>query len=274
MRKLKNPPPVTTWARGETVPLRWFRNNHEGGFVRWSLVPVALANDQAAHDAAAFAYGCYTVNRYKCTPEEKVQHCGGDNTGSGVRHPGRVPTNVPDGEYVLGWTWYGGYNTPDIEFTDYVDCARVRIAGGVPRTESYTPVMLQGSDKAPNGSCLATRNRRGMCRGDVCDGGRDMKISIMKVRESAGSWLGGGSRKGAAPRSPPLAVGGGGGGGGGAARGRGMPLGLSRGRAAPRARARMAKRRHSVPARTAARPLPCAGSAAVAPQRPTPLAVC
>lgn len=114
MRKLKTPPPVTTWARGETVPLRWFRNNHEGGFVRWSLVPVDRSGDQAAHDAAAFAYGCYTVNRYKCTPAEKVRHCGGDNTGSGARYEARVPTNVPDGEYVLGWTWYGGYNTPDI----------------------------------------------------------------------------------------------------------------------------------------------------------------
>lgn len=114
MRKLKTPPPVTTWARGDTVPLRWFRNNHEGGFVRWSLVPAARSGDQAAHDAAAFAYGCYTVNRYKCTPEEEVRHCGGDNTGSGARYEARVPTNVPDGEYVLGWTWYGGYNKPDI----------------------------------------------------------------------------------------------------------------------------------------------------------------
>lgn len=200
VRKLLENPPATTWARGEIVPLRWFRNNHEGSFVRWALVPVARSGEQAAHDAAAFACGCYTVGRYKCTPEEKLQHCGGDNGGFGVRYQARVPTNVPDGEYVLGWTWYGGYNTPDIEFTDYVDCARVRIAGGVPQTASYTPVLLPGSDKSPNGTCLATRNRRGMCRGDMCEGGRAMKISIMKVRGGAGGQWG-------APLLPRLACG-------------------------------------------------------------------
>lgn len=95
------------------------------------------------------------------------------------------------------------------EFTDYVDCARVRIAGGVPQTATYTPVLLPRSDASPDGTCLAVRNRRGLCRGDVCEGGRPMNVSIMKVR-------GGYGRRGA-PRTPRratgVAVGGDGGGG-------------------------------------------------------------
>lgn len=200
VRDLKASPPVQTWARGQTVPLRWFRNNHEGGFVRWALVTPDKVNDQAAHNAGAFAYGCYSVGRYTCTAAEKATHCGADNTGSGHRIEAQVPTHLPDGEYVLGWVWYGGFNHPNIEFSDYVDCARVRIAGGVPQTSSYQPVLLPGSDAAPEGSCEATRNSISQCRNDRCPG---RPVSVMVPAEFAG---------GAKPPPIPASLYGGGGG--------------------------------------------------------------
>lgn len=82
--------------------------------MRWALVTPDKVNDQAAHNAGAFAYGCYSVGRYTCSAAEKATHCGADNTGSGHRIEARVPTHLPDGEYVLGWVWYGGFNHPNI----------------------------------------------------------------------------------------------------------------------------------------------------------------
>lgn len=90
------------------------RPRRAGGFVRWALVTPDKINDQAAHNAGAFAWGCYSVGRYTCSSAEKAEHCGADNTGSAERTEGVVPTNLPDGDYVLGWVWYGGFNRPSI----------------------------------------------------------------------------------------------------------------------------------------------------------------
>lgn len=86
------------------------------------------------------------------------------------------------------------------EFSDYVDCARVRIAGGVPQTDSYQPVLLPGSDAAPDGSCEATRNSIAQCRNDKCPG---RPVSVMVAAEFAG---------GARPPPIPSSLYGGGGG--------------------------------------------------------------
>lgn len=69
------------------------------------------------------------------------------------------------------------------EFSDYVDCARVRISGGVPQTSSYQPVLLPDSDAAPKGSCQATRNSIGQCRNDRCPG---RPVSVMVPEEFFG----------------------------------------------------------------------------------------
>lgn len=88
-----------------------------------------------------------------------------------------------------------------LEFSDYVDCARVRIAGGEPQTESYQPVLLPGSDAAPDGSCEATRNSIAQCRDDTCPG---RPVSVMVAAEFAG---------GARPPPIPSSMYGGGGSG-------------------------------------------------------------
>lgn len=80
-----------------------------GGFVRWTLVPLHLSDKPSAHDAGAFEWGCFRSGLAKCTPQDKETHCGGDKTGSSYRATVRIPTNIADGEYMLGWSWFGGY---------------------------------------------------------------------------------------------------------------------------------------------------------------------
>ena len=106
-------PVATTW-RGARFPVRWYKNNHQDGFVRWTMVPLDKANDEAAHAKGAFQYGCYSAGRYQCSAAEKSKHCTFDNMGVGYKSTVDVPKNLPDGDYMLGWTWYGGQNKPSI----------------------------------------------------------------------------------------------------------------------------------------------------------------
>lgn len=69
------------------------------------------------------------------------------------------------------------------EFSDYVDCARVRISGGAPQPALYQPVLLPDSDAAPKGSCLATRNSSTQCLNDRCPG---RAVSVMVPAEFVG----------------------------------------------------------------------------------------
>jgi len=114
VKRMKNPVPVTTTSRGAMLPTRWYRNNHQEGFVRWALVPLDKANDLAAHEKGTFEWGCYETGTYTCTAAEKEEHCTFDNTGRGHKAAVEVPKSAPDGEYMLGWVWIGGYNKPDI----------------------------------------------------------------------------------------------------------------------------------------------------------------
>lgn len=79
--------------------------------MRWALVPPSLANDQAAHDAAAFAWGCYSAEEVRCSGKaERVKYYWKDQKRLSYRSQIEVPTHVPDGDYVLGWVWYGSFN--------------------------------------------------------------------------------------------------------------------------------------------------------------------
>jgi len=114
VKYLKPFAPVAKTYRGARFPVRWYKNNHQDGFVRWTVVPLDKANDAAAHAKGAFQYGCYSAGRYQCSAAEKSKHCTFDNMGVGYKATVDVPKNLPDGDYMLGWTWYGGQNKPSI----------------------------------------------------------------------------------------------------------------------------------------------------------------
>ncbi len=95
----------TTLARGQRLYMKWTKNNHNSGFVRFTLVPKALRMNKAAHDMFAFRYSCWEAGEISCEPGT---NCGTDETKKRFQTEVEIPRVFPNGEYVLGWTWYGG----------------------------------------------------------------------------------------------------------------------------------------------------------------------
>lgn len=103
--------PAATYARGETVTLRWARNNHEGGFVRWALVPVSQMGDAAAHARYAFKWGCWSSGRFTCNDRNRKALCLDDRLNerwaTAFSDRVEIPSVVPDGDYVLSFVCMG-----------------------------------------------------------------------------------------------------------------------------------------------------------------------
>lgn len=153
--------PAAVYRRGGRYEMRWSRNNHEGGFVRWALVPVDKRYDRAAHERYAFHWSCWSINRFKCDSMSKHRDCDFDRNGEGFRDWVTIPAVFPDGDYVLGWTWYGGGQGDIGHFGDYYDCSFVRVEGGASQVGEHTPTFS-------GGSCLSTVDRLGICWREPC----------------------------------------------------------------------------------------------------------
>lgn len=163
---------VVTYRRGQRTPIEYLRNNHKGGFLRLSLVPVHQKMSHAVHARNAFRWSCWSHGRIGCGSGS----CGTDRTRSRYRQFMTIPDVFPDGEYVLGYAWYGG----SFQQGDYYSCARVRVKGGAPLRQSYTAIL----EHARNGKCDSTANKLGICRREPCRGRRR---TPMKPAEFNGS---------------------------------------------------------------------------------------
>lgn len=119
--------PEKVWSRGETVPIEWAKNNHDGGFVRLTLVPAGVMNDRAWHDRLTIMHGCWHSGMVSCRGRGE---CGTDRDGLAFGRQITIPHVFPDGDYVLGFAWYGGVRNGRGFFPDFFSCSHVRIAGG------------------------------------------------------------------------------------------------------------------------------------------------
>lgn len=140
--------------------------------MRWSLVPLWAASSKVYHARAAFHYACWSSGEFHCTPgsAEYWRDCAEDRRGTAYRGGLRIPPHLPDGEYVLGFVWYGGYvGDHHSEYGDYYDCARVRVRGGVRQAGSFTPTWAPGRGEFHD-SCRASVNRVGTCWREPCKG--------------------------------------------------------------------------------------------------------
>lgn len=162
--------PAAIWQRGQTVTIRWARNNHHGGFIRLALVPVEKMDDHNFHDRLAFYYGCWEQNKYKCDEAP----CGKDKRDFAFRQNIVVPAVIPDGSYVLAWAWFGGidFTKTNSKFPDYYSCSFVHIRGGVSLVGSFQPYFDAGSDSEVAGKCRTGNTALGICtRKEQCDNG-------------------------------------------------------------------------------------------------------
>lgn len=165
--------PKKTVQRGQTLVVHTAKNNHLGGFSRWTIVKIKDMFDKQKHNEAAFLYTCADNNISKCTRRNKQRDCRVDKRNEYFRHYIEIPDIYPDGNYVLGWSWYGGATKYGRigAFGDYYDCIYIRIQGGA-ECDSYQPRFVPGNSCAGrNGLCRATTDRLGVCWRESCPGG-------------------------------------------------------------------------------------------------------
>lgn len=108
-KDLKANPEVVVTKRGARLPVRWEKNNHVNGFVRWGLLPLARAYDAEAHEQGAFQYGCFSTGLYSCKADGlDPVHCIDDGEGHAYHGTIDIPMAAPDGDYMLTYAWFGG----------------------------------------------------------------------------------------------------------------------------------------------------------------------
>lgn len=167
--------PVHKFKRNQTVTVIWPRNNHRGGFVRFSLVPKLFRMDRDIHDKYAFQYSCFETDMFPCIND----HCGTDIWL--YRTDIQIPTTFGDGEYVLSWAWYGGLDRHKSFFGDYYSCAHVVLSGG-PLTPTYRPVFVPGKKTVYESECRSAVDRLGICHQEPCDGLEEKRMKPFPFR--------------------------------------------------------------------------------------------
>lgn len=161
--------PAEVWRRGDRVDITWNRNNHHGGMFRLTLVPVDRMWDREWHARMTLLHGCWETGAYKCNPEK--EDCGTDKESVSFRRRIRVPSVFPDGDYVVGYVWYGGlyFDSRRGFFPDFYSCSHVRIQGGKKVGGVFQPYFQAGKGpKVKNGRCRTSADQIGQCERTGC----------------------------------------------------------------------------------------------------------
>lgn len=183
--------PAATFQRGQKTTIKYQRNNHgPGGFIRLTLVRPEHMMNKNKHAANAFYYTCWGANPVVAAPDELHRDDYGFTLigSDGEEHDYKqgyyqteieIPKCVPDGDYVLGWAWYGGMSTPvkgNVQqepssygyFGDYWSCSFVRIQGGSPISSSCQPVFKNDMSAYSSAGCMSSVDEPGPCTYEPC----------------------------------------------------------------------------------------------------------
>lgn len=160
------------YSRGQLVDMVWTRNNHVGGFVRFSLVPNGMRMNRQAHSELAFRYSCFESGSHTCDIEEK-QGCGTDTLLYQAKV--EIPKCYPDGDYVLSWAWFGGLSMGSSLFGDYYSCSFVQIQGGE-KKDKCEPRFQPGENTRKPDSCYSSVGAVGICEKEPCLGRKGKAI--------------------------------------------------------------------------------------------------
>lgn len=130
-------------------------------------MPLNKRDSKHWHAKMAFHYNCWNVGRFTCNDFDFHRDCHYDRQNEAYSKMLYIPPVFPDGDYVLGWTWYGG-GVGFGHFGDYYDCAYVRVSGGEPVQESYIPKFSAGGGSTYEDGCEATVDDLGICWREPC----------------------------------------------------------------------------------------------------------
>jgi hypothetical protein len=188
----------TTLSRGQKLYMKWTKNNHQSGFVRFTLVPKSQRMNKDVHEKFAFHYACWEAGEIGCDPGDQ---CGTDENRRRYQTEVEIPRIFPDGEYILGWAWYGGSMYRDgsdkAEFGDYWSCANVAIRGSIgpdgvwyddpSLSAEYTPVFIPGMNDKSQTQCRSAVNRLGICATEPCYGRYEVSLQVPAGFENGAS---------------------------------------------------------------------------------------
>lgn len=165
----------TLWNRNQRATVVWTRNGHRYGFIRLTLVPIEKRMSFSAHAKYTFHYACFESNPSNCDPDEF--NCGTDDIIYTTEF--KVP-KVPDGDYVLGWSWYGAAAQTNNEvwynFGDYWSCSFIRIQGGASESrKDFVPIFKSGTGEP---RCNALTNQLHVCQIEPCKDAFDGKPAL------------------------------------------------------------------------------------------------
>jgi len=140
--------PITI-QRGATINPQWPRNNHAGGFIRFSWAPTSQSDTASAFDNGVNTVYCHEIGG--CKPDDPTNPNGGDSApADGSFQPCQttitVPSYLTDGLWTLQWAWFGGA----FALGDYYSCVDYRISGGP--SGSQQAAVYHGGDYSNPGA--------------------------------------------------------------------------------------------------------------------------
>jgi hypothetical protein len=148
--------PTSVYTRGQIIKTQWGRNNHVGGFIRYSIVP--LINSDTLNifnnDSNVFQYNCYAP---QCVGNNNNFYAP-DQPGTGFNQNKcsmniKIPNWLPDGSYTIQWRWHSGgdnFNQRNLGLWDFKSCHDFRIQGGPLLQKPQCPLFIGGDASNPN----------------------------------------------------------------------------------------------------------------------------
>jgi hypothetical protein len=195
-----------TWQRGQRVDLEWARNNHQGGFVQYSVMPLSSSDPNRDIDEFEDPQNIIYVTCYD-KPTCLAQG-GGDDFGTGgdgmaewsniCKDTLTIPDYLEDGDYVMKSTVYGNgdsYGIRNMAHPTYGNCHNFRVSGGnslvsKPSNSKHIKWNLEdlsidrmNSRKGwniPQGQCMflgSNRHNDCSCRNGCSQSGRNPKCT-------------------------------------------------------------------------------------------------
>ncbi|ETP46910.1 hypothetical protein F442_06923 [Phytophthora nicotianae P10297] len=145
----------TSFSPGETIDVRYWRNNHLGGFIRWAISPVG-SETASDFDDKVFFYTCRESGP-DCVPADgSTSRYAGDSSGDHTISCGDTIT-LPDwldgGDYVLQWVWFGvGSSYGNIGWAEpqFVSCADITLTSAGSGSETGCPTFVGGDRVTKN----------------------------------------------------------------------------------------------------------------------------
>ena len=135
------------WKRGDIIDVEYPRNNHIGGFIRWSIVE--YGNDILLDKREnLFQYNCAmtTCNGLNNNPFLADPNWEIDN-GNMCKSTIKIPEYLNDGYYTIQFRIHShgdSYNIRNLGLMDFVSCIDLEIRGGNFNQKPQCPLFIYG----------------------------------------------------------------------------------------------------------------------------------